>query len=98
LRLELDAGALEGDLGVVGDVEEVVGAEVVVAVGVAGVDAGDVDLALEHRAGEVLLIELDRAAVGLERAARGRHHEVLDRETNMAVNGVELPGHENTSA
>ena len=49
LALRLDPRALERDLRVIRDVEEVVRAEVIVAIRVAGVDARDVDLALERR-------------------------------------------------
>src|SRR3954447_13419718 len=86
----LHLGADEGDLRVVGDVEEVRGLEVRVTVGVAGVDALDVDLDLGPAVLGVLLVQEDLAAVDLEPAADGRDHRVLGREAQPAVGGVDV--------
>src|SRR4051812_34894759 len=88
----LDLRTDEGDLRVVGDVEEVGGAQVRIAVGVAGVDAVDVDLDLGPAVLGVLLVEEDLAAVDLERAADGGDHGVLGGKPHAAVRGVDVIG------
>src|SRR3954449_4339756 len=88
----LHLGADEGDLGVVGDVEEVRGEQVGVAVGVAGVNARHVDLDLGPAVRGVLLVEEDLAAVDLEAAANGGDHGVLGGEAEAAVRRVDVVG------
>src|SRR5581483_457036 len=72
------------------DVEEVAGAQVLVAVGVAGVDAGSLDLEPDAAVGRVLLVEVDVAGVVGELAADGRDHRVLRGEAEPAVRRVDV--------
>ncbi|MNL69571.1 hypothetical protein D3C87_1944480 [compost metagenome] len=65
----------------------------VVALLLAGVDAGDLDLAGDDGLGHVVGVELEGAGVGLELAAHGGDHHVLHREADVGVRVVDLPGH-----
>ena len=89
----LDPGALEGDPRVLLELQEVGRLQVVVALGVVGLDARDVDGHLERRVGGIFGI--DRAAAGdvTEMAAHGHHAQVLDRELDLRVIRVQSPGH-----
>jgi hypothetical protein len=86
----LDPRAAEPQHGEVLDVEEVGRAQVVVALGRAGVDARGVDRDLDPRPREVAVVELDRAGVLQEPAADLRRHHVADRETGGRVGGVDV--------
>lgn len=91
LAVRLDAPAAEGDLRVLGGVEEVVGAEVLVAPGVAGMDAGGLDRHL-HGA----LVELvglgDDAAGPLPEGPAHAADQVADPEGQLGVRRVDPPG------
>jgi hypothetical protein len=88
-----DVGALEGDLRVVGGIEEVVGAKVIVAIGVSRVDAGHVDLPFKRRLGEIAGVETDLAVELSKLTANRRHHHVFDGKADMAVNAVDDERH-----
>ena len=81
-------GRLEGDLGVVLGVEEVGGAQVAVALGLARVDAGRVDGAVGV---DAVGRHLERALELLELALDVRDAEVFDLEFDARVDRVELP-------
>lgn len=70
----LDEATAKGDRRVVLDIEEVRGAQMRVAVGLTGPDAGRVDLAPEGRAQRILAVELDLAVDVLEQASDPGDH------------------------
>src|ERR1700760_287073 len=85
------AGGLEGDVGVLLDVQEVLAADVVVAVALAGGDRGGVDGGVHAR--------LERGRAGdkgalnlLELAADLADHHVPDAEADLGVDRVDRPG------
>ena len=88
----LDVGGDEGDLRVLLHGEEVVAAQVGVALLVAGVDAGGLDGQLTGRLGEVGAVD-DRAALELvELAADLGDHRVPGDEPDAGVGRVEDVG------
>src|SRR5947208_2105964 len=84
-RGELDAGV---DL----DIEEVRAAQVRVAILVSGVDAVGIDRDADAAVVQVLLVEIDLAAVDLEVAADVDHHRVLGSKADAAVRRVDVVG------
>jgi hypothetical protein len=90
-RHVLDAGALEQEFGVVAGAEEVVGAEVLVALLVAGVDAVGVDREVDLALGRVLRVGDDFALEGGEPALDGGEHHVLDGELDDRVARIDPP-------
>ena len=67
-------------------------AQVAVAVGVAGVDAGGLDGQLQVRVGRVLGVEVAGALELVERAADLGDHGVAGDEADAAVGGVDGVG------
>ena len=88
----LDRGRDEGDLRVGGDVEEVVGADVVVALLVAGVDAGDLDRDVHRGVARVVTVDGGGAVELVERTTHLRHHRVPRDEAETAVRRVDRVG------
>src|SRR6202022_3756380 len=86
----LDPGGAEGQDGILGGVEEVGRAQVLVALLVAGVDRGDLERELALRSGEVVTVNLDVAVVLVEAAADGGEDHVLGGEAQVGVVGIEL--------
>src|SRR5690606_3468900 len=89
---DLDAGGDEPDLRVVLHVEEVVAAQVGIAVSVARVDAGGLDHQLGAGAGGVLGVEVAGALELIEVAADLGDHRVTGDEADAAVRRVDLVG------
>src|SRR5262249_10207341 len=87
----LDALAPKTERGKPLHVEEVGGAEVRVPIRYAGVQARRVDRDVRDRAGDVTVIDLDRAGVFREAASNLRDHHVPDREVDARVGGVDVP-------
>src|ERR671919_496914 len=73
------------------DVEEVGRPQMVISVGLAGVDRGDLDGAIGPRCRQVLA-DLERAFELLELAADGGDPQVLDGKANAGMNRVDDPG------
>src|SRR6185437_7254566 len=88
----LDGRRGEGDGRELLDVQEVVGAQVTVALPVAGVDAGDLDGEVDRRVLRVLAVERCRALELVERAPHLGHHRVPGHEADAAVGDVEGVG------
>ena len=88
---DLDAGRLEGHLGVVLGVEEVARAQVLVACGLVRVDRGDLDGAVGPGGGQVLA-DLQRAGEVCELAADVGDAHVLDGEADLRVRRIDVPG------
>src|SRR3954447_21370886 len=85
----LDGGRDEPDLGVVLDVEEVVGAQVPVALSVAGVDAVDLQGDGDGGVGRVLAVDRRGPLDLVERAADLGDHGVAGDEADPGVRRVE---------
>src|SRR5215210_1690226 len=85
-------GRDEGDLRVLGQGEEVVAAQVLVALGVAGVDARGVDDDPGAGAARVGAVDHGGALEGVEGAADLGHHRVPGDEADPGVRGVEGVG------
>src|SRR5207244_12797403 len=83
--------ALEGDVRKSLDVEEVRRAQVYVAIGRAGVDAGRVDDDLDIGAGEVAVLGEQHAPPPREPAANLGDHHVPHREFDAGVPAVDIP-------
>jgi len=81
-----DRPRAEGDLREALDVEEVAGAQMLVALGLVGVDRRAPDGAV---GGGAVLAELEAALERAELAADGGDAEVLDREADARVGGVD---------
>ena len=81
----------EGPGGVVGDVEEVGRADVVVALLVVGVDGRGVDRRRDTRTGDVLAGH-DLTGERAEATAYLAHHHVPNGEGDVGVHGVDVPG------
>src|SRR5699024_4082995 len=86
-----DLGGAEGDLRVGLHLEEVVGLEVAVTVGGAGVDRGGVDDDVEDGVVDALGRDGDRALVLVERATDLGDHRVAGDKAEARVGGVEGP-------
>src|ERR1700753_593878 len=89
--VQADAGGLEGDVRGLLDVQEVLAADVVVTVALAGVDRRGVDGGVHARrelgrAGDEGALDL------LELAADLAHHHVTDAEADLGVDRVDRPG------
>src|SRR5882757_3949583 len=82
----------EADLRVSGGVEEVVGAQVPVALLVAGVDAAHLGGQVDVRVGRVVQVQMSDTREVVERAADLGHHRVPRSEADAAVRGVDGPG------
>ena len=87
----LDAARLEGQLRVGGGVEEVSGAQVLVALGLARVDRRGLDRAGGLRRRDVVA-DLELALELAERAADGRDAKMLDAEVDARVRRIHVPG------
>src|SRR3954453_7402742 len=85
----LDPGRHEGDLRVLVHRQEVVAAQVLVALAVAGVDALRLDRHAPGRVGRVLAVDVERALELVERAAHLGHHRVPRAEPDPGVRGVD---------
>jgi hypothetical protein len=72
----LDSGALESDVRVFFDVQEIGRAQMRVAFFVAGVDTGRVDPNFHPCGGRVLFVGFNRARKLLEPAPHGRNHHM----------------------
>ena len=88
----VDAGGDEGDLRVLLDGEEVVAAQVAVALLVAGVDAGGLDGQLRGGLGEVVGVDDGGALELVERAADLGDHRVPGDEPDAGVGRVDDVG------
>ena len=87
----LDALRLEGDGRVIGGIEEVVAAQMAVALRVLRRDPVDVDPDVGFHRAHVLAVVLDRAGDRAELAADGRHHHVPHAEIGGGVRGIDGP-------
>src|SRR5205085_239691 len=88
-----DARALEGDRRVLVDLQEVRAAQIAVTLLVVGLDARGLDVN-RHRGGcRVVWIDLTAGRDFAEVTADGHHPEVLDREFDLKMVGIDLPGH-----
>jgi hypothetical protein len=96
VALGLDARRAEGELRVLLGEEEVARLEVLVALLLAGVDRRDVDVRLDGRLERVLGGD-DGGVEGLELALDLADREVADRERDLGVRGVDLPGSASTN-
>src|SRR5215831_2699654 len=88
----VDPRRTERDRRVVGDVEEVGAAQVVVALRLARVDAARVDADVDARPRQVLLVDEHGPRDGPQVAAHVRQHQVADLEAGGGVGGVDVPG------
>src|SRR5690606_35228142 len=88
----LDAGAGEGGDGVVGDVEEIGGEQVLVQLPDTGADAVDGDLRLDAGTGRILGVVDDAAFDAVEAAGDVREAEVAVGELDLGVGGVDHIG------
>src|SRR5215813_7982179 len=84
----LNLFGLEGNGGVFGGVEELFTAEILVALGFAGIDGLGVDGDVDHGFADVLIVPNHRAVHSLELAAHGRNHEVPYGEAGGGVRGL----------
>src|SRR5205823_4378256 len=84
--------ALEGHRRESLDVEEIGGAEVCVALLGAGVDAAGADVDLDFRRGRIGFVVLNGALHVGEAALHRGNHEMLDRELDVGVRGIDRPG------
>jgi hypothetical protein len=91
IRGALGETAAERDLRVVGDVEEVGAAQMLIAGRLAGPDARRVDLAFEGRVEAVVPVELELPVDVLEQAAHPGDHHVPGAELGFGVTGLEHP-------
>src|SRR5581483_3659883 len=90
----LHAAALEDDLRMARRIEEVGGAQVLVALAVAGLDAGHLDARLGRRARRVGVVERERPGEAREAAAHLRDHHVTHAEADARARGIDRPfGH-----
>src|SRR5690606_5188951 len=93
----LDPRALERDSRVIFNVQEVGRAQMRVAVGLACVDAGRVDLYIDRAIFRVFLVCIHSAAEALKLAAHVGDHHVTNPETNLRVSLINFPSHPDSS-
>src|SRR5690606_319954 len=87
-----DIGALEGDGGIIFNIQEVGATQVVIAIFHTGGDARSVDNRFDIAFFRMLRVEFELAAHPIEAATNGGHHHVAYGEVGAAVGRVKFPG------
>src|SRR5258708_9087753 len=89
--LGLDAGALERDLRVLLDLQEVAGLQVIVAIVHPRIQAGRVEINFDRGVGWIGLVEDERALHTFKTTSDRRNHHVLSYKLDERVIWVKLP-------